>query len=66
MTIKQQAYIDWYQHQYDATKKSLLEECANERFWNNRTAEENLISKLVYMTQLRNMIEGLKTASEEE
>ena len=64
MTIQQQALLEWYQHQYEATKKSLRDDCSRDYFWEYEQAEEQMINKLVYMTQLRSLIEGMKKACE--
>lgn len=63
MTIEQEAIIEWYQNEYNATLKNVKMECSEDWFWNQKTAEEQMIRRLLYMTQLRNMIEGLKKAS---
>lgn len=60
MSIATQAKVEWYEHQYEETKKWISDMCKEPWFWKQETAEEQLISKLVYMTQLRNKISGLK------
>lgn len=64
MTLENEVTMQWYQKQYETTKQSVIENCNRDWFWKNETCEEELIKKLLYMTQLRNMIEGMKKASE--
>lgn len=64
MTLENEVTMQWYQKQYEITKQSVIENCNRDWFWKNETCEEELIKKLIYMTQLRNMIEGMKKASE--
>ena len=64
MTLENEVTMQWYQKQYEATKQQVIDECNRAWFWKNETSEEQLIKKLLYMMQLRNMVEGMKKASE--
>ena len=64
MTLEAEVTMQWYQKQYEATKQEVIEECNRAYFWENETCEEALIRKLIYMTQLRNMVEGMKKGGE--
>lgn len=65
MNLANEVTMQWYQKQYEDTKRSVIEDCNRDWFWKNETCEEELIKKLLYMTQLRNLIEGMKKATEE-
>lgn len=64
MNLANEVTMQWYQKQYKDTKRSVIEDCNREWFWKNEFCEEELIKKLLYMTQLRNLIEGMKKATE--
>ena len=64
MNLANEVTMQWYQKQYEDTKRSVIEDCNREWFWENEFCEEELIKKLLYMTQLRNLIEGMKKATE--
>lgn len=65
MNFENEVTMQWYQKQYETTKQSVIESCNRDWFWKNETCEEELIKKLLYMTQLRNLIKGMKIATEE-
>lgn len=60
MSVETKAKIEWYEHQYEVTKDWVSEMIKEQWFWKQETAEEQLIGKLIYMTQLRNKINGMK------
>lgn len=64
MNLANEVTMQWYQKQYEDTKRSVIEDCNREWFWENEFCEEELIKKLLYMTQLRNLIEGMKKVAE--
>lgn len=64
MKLENEVTMQWYQTQYEATKRSVIENCNRDWFWENENCEEELIKNLLYMTQLRNLVEGMKKATE--
>ena len=66
--MEQETYerISHYQKEYSRVKSDLQRKCASGLFWERAGlgAEEHLISKLLYMSQLQHLIEGLKEGGE--
>lgn len=62
MTIQQQAVLEWYQKQYEDKKEHVRNDCKSDYFWENQTAEENLMNQLMYLMQLRMIIKGMEEA----